>query len=95
MLIISTCVVLLKINAIAKSDKIFEQKLLELHLSAINEYEDILGFDSIQLSEKMRNLLDTLTKLELRQIKFLFKEILITYPRDSKIKFLKDDDIEY
>jgi len=84
-----------KINTLVKSDKIFEKKLLELHLSAINEYEDILGFDSNQLSEKVRNLLDTLTKVELRQIKFLFKEIPITYPNDSKIKFLKDDDIEY
>ena len=88
-------VALSKINAITKSDKIFEQKLLELHLSAINEYEDILGFDSNQLSEKVRNLLDTLTKVELRQIKFLFKEMPVSYDKDSKIKFLKDNTIEY
>ena len=87
-------VTLSKINALTKSDKIFEQKLLEIHLSAINEYKDILGFDSNQLSEKVKDLLNTLTEMELRQVKFLFKEP-ISYARDSKIKFLKDDDIEY
>lgn len=87
-------VALSKINALVKSDKIFEQKLLEIHLSAINEYKDILGFDSNQLSEKMRKLLNTLTEMELRQVKFLFKEP-ISYARDNKIKFLKDNNIEY
>ena len=84
-----------KINNLVKSDKFFEQKLLEFHLSAINEYKEILDFDSNQLSDKMRELLNTLTEMNWKQIKFLFEDVPESYSKNRKIKFLKDNNTEY
>lgn len=65
---------LLKVVSLLKLDKSFEKKLLKLHLLAIDECEYNLGFNSRQLSDSLRELLESLTEVKLRQIKYLFNE---------------------
>ena len=70
-----------KITSLIKKDSTFEEKLLKFRLSTIDKYHYELGFYSWELSEKMKEFFRYLDETKLRQVKFLFKELLLVYDK--------------
>ena len=70
-----------KITSLIKKDSTFEEKLLKFRLSTIDKYHYELGFYSWELSEKMKEFFRYLDETKLRQVKFLFKELLPVYDK--------------